>query len=70
MTIKLNIKAMAAKKGITTPYQLQKATDLSPSNASKLFHGTSLMISLDTLGRLCDALSCTPNDVLRLEGRR
>lgn len=64
MKITLNVRASAIKRGINTPYQLQKATGLSPSNASKLFNGKSLMISLDTLGRLCEGLACTPNDLL------
>ena len=64
MKITLNVRAIAIKRGIKTPYQLTKATGLSPSNASKLFNGSSLMISLDTLGKLCEALNCTPNDIL------
>ena len=66
MKITLNVRAVAIKNGISTPYQLQKAACISASNASKLFNGRSLMISLDTLGRLCKALNCTPNDLLNL----
>ncbi len=67
MKITLNVRATAITKGIMTPYQLQKAARISASNASKLFNGRSLMISLDTLGRLCEALCSTPNELLTVD---
>lgn len=63
MKIKLNVKKIAASRGIGTAYQLQKRAGLSPSNASRLYNDNVKQISLDTLGRLCKALECEPSDL-------
>lgn len=65
--ITTRIKEMAEKRGITTAYQLQKATDLPPSMAARLFRDEVDMIALRTLDRLCTALKCKPNDLLKYE---
>jgi DNA-binding Xre family transcriptional regulator len=62
--IKANIKEMAVRKGIKTAYQLQKAMNLQPSQAAKLYRNDLKMIGLDTLDSLCDALDCMPSDLL------
>jgi len=63
MKIKLRIKQLAKSRGIKNAYQLQHAAGLSPSNAAKLFSNKSRLISLETLGRLCSALSCEPSQL-------
>ncbi len=65
--IKTRIKEMAAKRGIITAYQLQKATELPPSMAARLFRDEVDMIALRTLDRLCSVLKCKPNDLLKYE---
>jgi DNA-binding Xre family transcriptional regulator len=62
--IKANIKEMAIRKGIKTAYQLQKAMNLQPSQAAKLYRNNLKMIGLDTLDSLCAALDCMPSDLL------
>jgi DNA-binding Xre family transcriptional regulator len=61
------IREVAQKRGITTAYQLQKALEVSPSVAAKWFRNDLQMIGIDTLDRLCAALRCKPNDLLRYE---
>jgi len=65
--ITTRIKEIAEKRGITNAYQLQKATELPPSMAARLFRDEVDMIALRTLDRLCAALKCKPNDLLRYE---
>ncbi len=63
--IKANIKEMAVKKGIKTAYQLQKAMNLQPSQAAKLYRNDLKMIGLETLNNLCVTLDCEPSDILK-----
>lgn len=63
MKLKVNIRQIAESRGINNPYQLQKKVNLSPSNAAKLFKNNIVQISVITLGKLCDNLNCTPNDL-------
>lgn len=65
--ITTRIKEVAERRGITTAYQLQKATELPPSMAARLFRDEVDMIALRTLDRLCAALKCKPNDLLKYE---
>jgi excisionase family DNA binding protein len=62
--IKVNIRETAIKKGIKTAYQLQKAMNLQPSQAAKLYRNDLKMIGLDTLDRLCEIFDCMPSDLL------
>ncbi len=62
--IKVNIKEIAIRKGIKTAYQLQKAMNLQPSQAAKLYRNDLKMIGLDTLDRLCEIFDCMPSDLL------
>jgi DNA-binding Xre family transcriptional regulator len=63
MKLEVKIREVAQSKGLKTAYSLQKKAKLSPSNAAKLFNNNIVMISIETLGRLCDALDCEPNDL-------
>ncbi len=63
--IEVTIKERAEKKGYTTAYQLQKAMDVQPSVAARLYKGEFTKISLDTLNKLCRLLNCQPNALLR-----
>ncbi len=65
--ITVAIKEMAEKRGITTAYQLQKATGTQPTVAAKWFRNDLKMIGMDSLDRLCAALKCKPNDLLKYE---
>jgi DNA-binding Xre family transcriptional regulator len=68
--IKANIKEMAVKKGIKTAYQLQKAMNLQPSQAAKLYRNDLKMIGLETLNSLCEILDCEPSDILKYSPSR
>lgn len=65
--IKVAIKEVAEKRGITSSYQLMKALNIPPSQASKWFNNDLESISMRTLDRLCQSLRCKPNDLLRYE---
>jgi excisionase family DNA binding protein len=62
--IKVNIRGIATKKGIKTAYQLQKAMNLQPSQAAKLYRNDLKMIGLNTLNKLCEIFDCMPSDIL------
>jgi DNA-binding Xre family transcriptional regulator len=59
--IEIQIKQRAEKQGITTAYQLQKALEVSPDVASRLWNGNFTRVDLSTLDRLCRVLKCQPN---------
>jgi DNA-binding Xre family transcriptional regulator len=63
--IVVKIRERAESKGITTAYQLQKALNVQPSVAARLFKGEFSKIDLGTLDRLCSLLKCQPDKLLR-----
>jgi putative transcriptional regulator len=62
--VQLIVKGIAEKKGIDNPFALSKATGINYANCHKLWQGNQKMISIDTVDKLCEALECTPNDLL------
>lgn len=65
--IKVQIQQMAIKRGYTTAYQLQKALDISPTMAARLWRGDFMQIGLATLDKLCGLLKCQTDKLLRYE---
>jgi DNA-binding Xre family transcriptional regulator len=65
--ITVAIKEQAEKRGITTAYQLQKATGVQPSMAAKWWKNDLEKIGIKTLDLLCTVLKCRPNDLLKYE---
>lgn len=63
--IEIQIKQRAEKQGITTAYQLQKALEVSPDVASRLWNGSFTRVDLSTLDRLCRVLKCQPNTLFK-----
>jgi DNA-binding Xre family transcriptional regulator len=63
--IEVMIKERAEKCGITNAYQLQKAMEVSPTLAARLWRGDFEMIGIVTLDRLCSLLRCQPDKLLR-----
>jgi DNA-binding Xre family transcriptional regulator len=61
------IREQAEKRGITTAYQLQKATGVQPSMAAKWWKNDLEKIGIKTLDTLCKVLKCKPNDLLKYE---
>jgi DNA-binding Xre family transcriptional regulator len=62
--VRLIVKEIAEKRGIKNPFALSKATGINYANCHKLWQGNQKMISVDTVDKLCEALGCTPNDLL------
>jgi DNA-binding Xre family transcriptional regulator len=62
--VKTHVREMAEKRGITTAYQLQKALEISPSVAAKLWSDDFELISKTSLNRLCQLLRCKPDQLI------
>jgi putative transcriptional regulator len=65
--VTVRIRETAQSRGITTAYQLQKATGVQPSLAAKWYRNDLKMIGIETIDLLCKVLKCTPNDLLHYE---
>jgi DNA-binding Xre family transcriptional regulator len=60
------IRERAEKCGIANAYQLQKAMEVSPTLAARLWRGDFEMIGVqDTLNNLCRVLRCQPDKLFR-----
>lgn len=62
--VRLTIKEAARTRGIRNAYQLQKAMNIHPGMAARLWKGEMEMVALKTLDHLCDALGCGLSDLL------
>lgn len=65
--IKIQIAEVAQAKGINSAYGLQKALDISPTVAARLWKGDFDKIGIGTLDKLCETLNCQPSRLLRYE---
>jgi DNA-binding Xre family transcriptional regulator len=57
------VKVLMAKNGIDTQRELAELIGLSANAVSEMLQGKRVP-SLETVGALCEALHCTPNDIL------
>jgi len=48
-----------------TPYWLYKQTGLTKKTVYDLINNKTDGIKFDTLSKICKALNCTPNDILK-----
>jgi DNA-binding Xre family transcriptional regulator len=67
--MKLNIRAvkvLMAQNGVDTQKELAEMIGLSTNAVSELLQGKRVP-SLETIGALCEALGCTPNDILLVD---
>ena len=62
--IKTHVQEIAQRRGITTAYQLQKALNISPSVAAKIYSDEFEMISRKSLDRLCKVLKASPAELI------
>lgn len=62
--IVIDIQQAAKKAGVTTAYQFQKISGFAPAMASRIFKSEWTRIDVSTLNTICNALDCTPNDIL------
>ncbi len=65
LMIQLDVREQATTRGITTAYQLQKAAELQPSVAARVWKGELSRIDFGVLDRLCRALKCQPGRLLK-----
>jgi DNA-binding Xre family transcriptional regulator len=68
--IKTHVQKIAKKRGIRTAYQLQKALNISPSVAAKLWTDDFELISRTSLERLCELLSVQPAKLITYESNK
>lgn len=69
--LEVRIREVAEEKGITTAYKLQKALDVAPSVAARLFNGEFKQISLETLDKLCMVLDVDAGELfVRAEAKK
>ena len=64
LMIKKHIREFAEKRGINNAYGLQRAINVSPTVAAKLWSENFEMIGLGTLNKLCRVLKCQPDKLL------
>jgi DNA-binding Xre family transcriptional regulator len=62
--IVVRIKEVANKKGVKSGYQFQKLTGFAPAMAERVYNGNWRRIDTKTLNTICNALNCTPNEIL------
>jgi DNA-binding Xre family transcriptional regulator len=63
--VTVHIREVAEARGIKTAYQLQKALQISPTGAAKLWKGEFELIGLVTIDKLCRVLKCQPGKLIR-----
>lgn len=61
--IEVRIREVAESKGITTAYKLQKALDVAPSVAAKLYNNEFKQIAVETIDKLCTVLDCDAGEL-------
>ena len=64
MALRWTVEEAARRVGITKASQLAEQAGLAPGTATDLWYGRPLRIDLATLQKVCNALQCTPNDLL------
>lgn len=65
--VKIKVKEAATSSGIENPFQLASVSGINYALCYRLWHEQTTQISLLTLAKVCDALSCEPGDLLQLE---
>jgi DNA-binding Xre family transcriptional regulator len=63
MKIKTQINRIANLRKIDRAYHLTKRLNIHPSKGERLFNDDFKQIALETLGEICEALNCSPNDI-------
>jgi len=61
--IVFQLRQMMAEKKVNIR-ELSKRTDISEVSISRLYHGAD-MVRFDTLNKICEALRCDLNDILK-----
>jgi putative transcriptional regulator len=61
----ITIDEVLDKRG-RTMYWLAKETDLNYVNLIKLCNNKNTQVSFDVIEKICNALECTPNDIMKI----
>ncbi len=64
--VRINTRSLRKRRRLTQQQMARKAR-LSKTTISNLESGKQSKIELDTIGKLCEALDCTPNDIFEFE---
>ena len=64
MAIKINLPELRARAGRLSLSDLSGMTGVTVANLSRLDRNLCQRIDLDTLSKLCEALKCSPGDLL------
>lgn len=62
--IKFRLHKVAADRDITKIGVMAERSGLNPKTISALWNNNTLRVDLSTLNALCEALNCTPGDLL------
>jgi DNA-binding Xre family transcriptional regulator len=66
--IEIKIAEKARSQGLETAFSLQKALNISPTIASRLWKGNFNKIGVGTMDKLCTFFKCQPNDLFFFTG--
>lgn len=66
--IEIRIAEKAKAAGLDTAFSLQKALNISPTIASRLWKGKFKKIGVGTMDKLCTFFKCQPNDLFFFTG--
>jgi DNA-binding Xre family transcriptional regulator len=66
--IEIRIAEKAKAAGLDTAFSLQKALNISPTIASRLWKGKFNKIGVGTMDKLCTFFKCQPNDLFFFTG--
>lgn len=61
--ISLNLNQLLKNQN-KTAYWLSQQTGIAPNNVGKIVNGETKNIRLDTIEKICNALNCTPGDLI------
>ena len=68
--VRLIIREVSERKGVSNPYALSRLTGMNYANAYKMWHGKQTMISVQTIDTLCKALRVSPGELFELVEER
>lgn len=66
MNLKINLDLLLVQRKMTLT-ELSSQVDVTIANLSKLKCGRAKAIRFSTLLKICEALNCTPGEILELE---
>ena len=69
-TIRLDVREISEARGLLNPRQLSQTSGVTYSVCYRMWEGSQSRIDLPVLTLLCEALDCTPNDLLVFESKK